>query len=120
MPSPSEELEPKAVEVAAVLKSIANERRLLILCRLVEWGEANVGDLAEAVGLSNSAVSQHLAVLRNQRVVDYRRESQTLWYRISDLRIERLFATLHDLFCGPQASAAGRPPARTDVKDEEG
>ncbi|MFM9276373.1 ArsR/SmtB family transcription factor, partial [Pseudarthrobacter sp. NKDBFgelt] len=95
--------------------SIANERRLVILCRLVERGEANVGDLAEAVGLSSSAVSQHLSILREQGVVGYRRESQTLWYRISDPRIERLFATLHDLFCGPQAAR----PAQTAMTDGE-
>ena len=97
-----EVLEEKAAEVADILRALANERRLLILCKLVEWGEANVNSLAEAVGLSQSALSQHLAKMRNEGLVTFRRESQTVWYRISDPRVEQLFATLHKLFCQPR------------------
>jgi len=92
-------LEAQAAEVAVILHALANERRLMILCKLVEWGEGNVNALAEAVGLSQSALSQHLAKMRAEGLVTYRRESQTLWYRIADERIEQLFATLHRLFC---------------------
>jgi len=92
-------LEAQAAEVAGILRALANERRLMILCKLVEWGEASVNSLAEAVGLSQSALSQHLAKMRAEGLVGYRRESQTLWYRIADARIEQLFATLHRLFC---------------------
>jgi ArsR family transcriptional regulator len=74
----------------------------MILCRLVEWGEARVNTLAEAVGLSQSALSQHLAKMREEGLVTFQRDSQTLWYRIADPRIERLFATLHELYCKPQ------------------
>lgn len=95
----TEALEAKAEEVAAVLRALGNERRLMILCKLVEWGEANVTALAEAVGLSQSALSQHLAKMREEGIVAFRREAQTLWYRVADPRIESLFATLHDLFC---------------------
>jgi ArsR family transcriptional regulator, virulence genes transcriptional regulator len=103
---PSKTFNPRAIEkiateVAGVLTAVANERRLLILCKLVEWGEANVNSLAEAVGLSQSALSQHLAKMREEGLVTYRRESQTLWYRIADPRIEELFATLHRLYCRP-------------------
>ncbi|WP_230533342.1 ArsR/SmtB family transcription factor [Microvirga roseola] len=91
--------ETKAKEVADILRALANERRLIILCKLVEWGEANVTTLAEAVGLSQSALSQHLAKMREEGLVTFRRESQTLWYRIADPRIEQLFATLHGLYC---------------------
>lgn len=94
-------LEKKATEVADILRALANERRLMILCKLVEWGEANVNSLAEAVGLSQSALSQHLAKMREEGLVSFRRESQTLWYRIADPRIEQLFASLHKLFCEP-------------------
>ncbi len=94
-------LERKATMVADLLRAIGNERRLLILCKLVERGEANVGALTEAVGLSQSALSQHLARMREDGIVTFRRESQTIWYRIADPRIERLFVTLHDLFCKP-------------------
>ena len=92
-------LEQKASEVAGILRALANERRLMILCKLVEWGEASVNSLAEAVGLSQSALSQHLAKMRAEGLVAYRRESQTLWYRITDPKIEKLFVTLHQLFC---------------------
>ena len=92
-------LEAQAAEVAGILRALANERRLMILCKLVEWGEANVNGLAEAVGLSPSALSQHLAKMRAEGLVAYRRESQTLWYRIADKRIEQLFAMLHRLYC---------------------
>jgi len=88
-----------ATDVADILRALANERRLMILCKLVERGEANVNSLAEAVGLSQSALSQHLARMREEGIVAFRRESQTLWYRLADPRIEQLFETLHDLFC---------------------
>jgi ArsR family transcriptional regulator, virulence genes transcriptional regulator len=94
-----EVMEEKAGEVAGLLRALANERRLMILCKLVEWGEANVNTLADAVGLSQSALSQHLSKMRAEGLVTFRRERQTLWYRIADPRIEQLFATLHNLFC---------------------
>ena len=106
------ELEIRAAEVAAILRALGNERRLMIVCKLVEWGEANVTSLAEAVGLSQSALSQHLARLRERGIVDYRRESQTLWYRIADPRIEELFATLHGLFCRPQRKGRRKRPQK--------
>lgn len=99
-------LEEKAGEVAGILRALANEHRLLILCKLVEWGEGNVTMLAEAVGLSQSALSQHLAKMRDENIVTFRRESQTVWYRIADPRIEELFATLHGLFCRAQATGS--------------
>lgn len=112
--SPAEihELELVASEVAAMLRALGNERRLMIVCKLAEWGEANVTTLAEALGLSQSALSQHLTRLRERGIVTSRRDSQTIWYRIADPRIEELFATLHGLFCRPQAEA-GRSASRT-------
>jgi ArsR family transcriptional regulator len=81
-------LEARAGEVAATLAALANDRRLLILCKLVEDGEATVGALAEEVGLSQSALSQHLARMREEGIVAFRRDAQTLWYRIADHRID--------------------------------
>lgn len=104
-------LERQAAEVAAILSAIANERRLMLLCKLVEWGEASVSRLAEAVGLSQSALSQHLAKLREAGIVAFRRDGQTLWYRIADARIEELFSTLHRLFCGAARKAAAAKPS---------
>ncbi len=96
-----DKLEEKAAEVAGILRALANERRLIILCRLVESGEATAGALAAAVRLSPPALSQHLAKMRSEGLVAFRREGQTLWYRIADPRLERLFATLHQEFCAP-------------------
>ena len=106
------ELEIRAAEVAAILRALGNERRLMIVCKLVEWGEANVTSLAEAVGLSQSALSQHIARLRERGIIGYRRESQTLWYRIADPRIEELFAILHGLFCRPQRKGRRKRPQK--------
>lgn len=90
-----------ALDVANALRALGNERRLMILCRLVEAGEMTVGALVEAVGLSQSALSQHLARMRDENIVTFRRDSQTLWYRIADPRIEQLMAQLHGLYCRP-------------------
>ncbi len=103
-------LERQAAQVAGLLGALANERRLMILCRLVEWGEANVGSLADAVGLSQSALSQHLARMRQEGLVAVRRDGQTLWYRIADPRVEELFATLHRLFCREKIEATIETP----------
>jgi ArsR family transcriptional regulator len=103
-----ETFERQATEVADVLRALANERRLMILCKLVEWGEANVTTLTEAVGLSQSALSQHLAKMRDEGIVTTRRESQTIWYRIADSRIEQLFATLYALYCKPARARKSR------------
>jgi ArsR family transcriptional regulator len=89
----------KAGGVADVLKAMANGRRLMVLCKLVEHGEMTVNDLAEAVGLSQSALSQHLAKMRGEGLVVFRRESQALWYRIADPRTEALLASLYQLYC---------------------
>lgn len=91
--------EANAAEVAQILRALANERRLMILCKLVEWGEANVNSLAEAVGLSQSALSQHLAKMREEGIVEFRREGQTLWYRVADPRIRLLPKHLQKLYC---------------------
>lgn len=95
----SRDLQAKAGQVADVLRILANDRRLLILCRLVECGEATVGQLADDVKLSQSALSQHLARMREEALVAFRRDAQTLWYRIADPRVEDLLATLHRLYC---------------------
>lgn len=91
--------EAQAGAVAEQLKALANQRRLMVMCQLVEHGEMRVTDIAVAVGLSQPALSQHLAVLRDHGLVAFRRASQELWYRIADPRAERLLATLHHLYC---------------------
>lgn len=90
----------QAASAARMLKLLGNENRLLILCSLAAQGEMKVGDIVEAVGLSQSALSQHLALMRADGLVAFRRESQTLYYRISDPRAARLLKLLKDIYCG--------------------
>lgn len=101
-------LEERADEVAGRLTMIANPKRLLILCRLAE-GEASVGELQAVAGLSQSALSQHLARLRAAGTVATRREAQTIFYRLADPDISALMAALYEIFCreggkGPPSS----------------
>ena len=88
-----------AQEAAQLLKLLANEKRLVILCFLATRGEMPVGALVEALGLSQSALSQHLARLRREGLVRFRRESQTLHYRVADPRALRVLGVLKDIFC---------------------
>jgi len=109
MPTATPDLQDVAAharEVASVLRALGNERRLTILCKLVEAGEMTVGALVEALGLSQSALSQHLARMREEQIVTFRRDGQTLWYRIADGRIEQLMAELHRLYCRDPAGQA--------------
>jgi ArsR family transcriptional regulator len=92
----------RAAAAAKLLRALANEHRLLILCHLVE-GEMSVGQLQAVIGLSQSALSQHLAVLREEGLVATRRESQTIRYRIDDPAALRVVETLADIFCPPNA-----------------
>ena len=87
-----------AADAVALLKGLANENRLLIMCVLSE-GEVCVGQLNGRINLSQSALSQHLAVLREQGLVQTRRESQTIYYRLSDSAALRVIELLHDEFC---------------------
>ena len=100
--------EAKADEVANILSLLANQRRLMVLCKLVEQGEMTVTDLSLAVGLSQSALSQHLAKMREHGLVTFRRESQTLWYRLADPRAETLLVTLYHLYCAPSEAQPAR------------
>src|SRR5579871_2304669 len=95
----NDELAMHAAAAARLLKLVANERRLLVLCRLSTAGEATVGELAKSVGLSQSALSQHLALMREDGLVAFRRDGQTIHYRIADGNAERLLTTLRSIFC---------------------
>lgn len=94
-----EALAARAGEAAALLKALSNEHRLLILCHLIGAGEMTVGALVEAVGISQSALSQHLARLRDESLVSFRRESQILFYRVTDPDAERVIAVLRQIYC---------------------
>lgn len=88
-----------AAKAAALLRAVGNEHRLLVLCLLIEHGELSVGALLEHIELSQSALSQHLAKMREEGLVAFRRESQTLHYRIDNPDVKKLVATLKAIFC---------------------
>ena len=90
----------QASSAARLLKVLGNEKRLMTLCFLMVRGEMPVNELVTAVGLSQSALSQHLARLRAEGIVTFRRDSQTLHYRISDEQAMRVIALLKDIYCG--------------------
>lgn len=92
------DLAARAGEAAKLLKLLANENRMLVLCELAK-GEASVSALSQTVGLSQSALSQHLAKMRAEGLVAYRREAQTLYYRIENPDAERVLAVLKEVFC---------------------
>jgi len=93
------ELEASAAAATRLMKLLANEQRLILLCRLIE-GECSVGDLAEYVGLAQSAASQHLAKLRAEGVVSTRREAQTIYYRLTDPAASKVIDTLCEIYQG--------------------
>ncbi len=97
------ELAARAGNAEALLKALANRYRLMILCELHK-GEQSAGVLHEAIGLSQSAFSQHLARLREDELVKTRRESQTIYYSLASKEAEQVIALLYDLFCAPGCS----------------
>lgn len=93
------DIETQADTMGRTLKALGNGKRLVILCKLMQAGEMNVGTLADALSLSQSALSQHLAKMRAEGLVTTRRDSQTIWYRVADPRIEDLLDSLHGIYC---------------------
>ena len=94
-------LEKNATRACSMLGAMANPSRLLILCQLAE-SEKSVGELQPLIGLSQSALSQHLAVLREKRVVRTRREGQQIFYSLTSREAGALMHTLHEQFCAPR------------------
>jgi len=89
-----------AVEAVCLLKGLANENRLIIMCVLAD-GELPVGQLNDRIELSQSALSQHLAVMREQGLVETRRESQTIYYRLAKTPALEIISLLHSIYCKP-------------------
>lgn len=98
-------LEKKASQAATTLKSLSNKWRLLILCQLLK-GEKSVGELLAIIDLSQSALSQHLAVLRESDLVSTRRESQTIHYSLKGEEVTTILAALYQVYCAPAGAAA--------------
>lgn len=89
----------RADEAAGLMRSLSHGARLKVLCELT-GGERSVGELVEASGLSQSALSQHLARLREDGIVTTRRQAQTIYYSVADPRVQRVVKLLYELYCG--------------------
>jgi ArsR family transcriptional regulator, virulence genes transcriptional regulator len=103
-----EALSAAADEASEFLKSLASPVRLRILCSILSR-EASVGELAEQLGVRQSVVSQHLALLRKDGLVRTRRDGQTIWYALADERVVRVMDVLQQTFC---PAPAAEDPAR--------
>lgn len=95
-----------AGEATRLLKALANEKRLQVLC-LLAGGERSVGEMQGLLDLGQSALSQHLAVLRDEDLVRTRREAQTIFYALAPGPAEAVIRTLHGIYCAPRRP--GRP-----------
>ncbi|MCX5481051.1 metalloregulator ArsR/SmtB family transcription factor [Kaistia geumhonensis] len=97
------DFEQHAHEAAELLAAMANTKRLLILCHLVE-GELSVGQLVERVQLAQSPLSQHLSKLRAMKLVATRRDGQQVLYRLASSEVARVLTTLHGIYCGDETT----------------
>ena len=93
-------MEAAADSASGLLKALANRHRLLIVCQLID-GERSVGDLAEFLGLRDSTVSQHLALLRRDGLVSARRDAQTIYYSIASDAAREVLGVLYRVYCTP-------------------
>ncbi len=100
-------MQANADEAARLLKMLANGQRLRVLCLLI-GGELSVGQINERIDLSQSALSQHLARLREEGLVETRRESQTIYYRLNSGPAQRIISSLHDIYCSADGARASR------------
>lgn len=97
-PMTLDELSGRATEVAALLKTLANRNRLMIVCTLVE-GEYAVGQIEEELGIRQPTLSQQLTILREAGIVATRREAKQIFYRLTEQKAARLVEALHAIFC---------------------
>lgn len=97
--SPSHSMTEAAQQAAVFLRMLGNEQRLHVLCLLLEHKELSVSQLLTYVSLSQSALSQHLARMREEGLVSTRRASQMIYYRIGDVKVERTIELLKELYC---------------------
>ena len=100
-------MEAAADSASELLKALSNRHRLLIVCQLID-GERSVGDLAGFLGLRDSTVSQHLALLRKDGLVSARRDAQTIYYSIASDPARAILTTLYRVYCAPSNDKATR------------
>ncbi len=96
-----EDMQQNAQRASSLLKAMSNEHRLMVLCQLLH-SEKSVGELEEIIGLSQSALSQHLARLRKDDLVTTRRSAQTIYYSLAGEEAKRVIETLYGLYCATE------------------
>ena len=108
------DMQAAAAHASELLKALANPHRLMIVCQLIER-ERSVGELAGLLELRDSTVSQHLALLRRDGLVEARRDGQTIWYSIASQPARELLETLYRVYCGPNMACGPmqEPAAKT-------
>jgi DNA-binding transcriptional ArsR family regulator len=112
VPAKLQAIQANARRASALLKAMSNQHRLMILCQLVP-GEKSVGELERIIGLSQSALSQHLARLRRDNMVKTRRVAQTIFYSLSGEEASAVIETLYGLYCGSGATLTHDAPGGT-------
>jgi ArsR family transcriptional regulator, virulence genes transcriptional regulator len=117
-------MQQSAHQAADLLKALANRHRLLLLCFLAD-GEKSVGQLAQVLGLRPSTMSQHIALLRRDRIIVGRRDGQTIWYRLAEGPAAGVMQALHDAYCdaalvNATAPASNAPAHGTDLSTKSG
>jgi len=105
MKSPMDQMTAAADEAGALLKALAHPYRLIIICQLIEKARS-VGELAALLDIRDSTVSQHLALLRKDGLVEARRDGQTVWYSIGSEPAREVIATLYRIYCAPDCRPA--------------
>jgi DNA-binding transcriptional ArsR family regulator len=99
------DMQANADRAVDLLKALGNRSRLMILCQLIQ-GERSVGDLAQRIGVRETAVSQQLALLRKDGLVRARRDGQTIYYALASEEAGRVIQTLYELYCATPAENA--------------
>jgi DNA-binding transcriptional ArsR family regulator len=98
-------MQTNATKASELMKLLGHPHRLMILCELNQ-GECSVGQLSERIGINQSPLSQHLARMRHEGVVDSRREAQTVYYSLADKEVGAVISLLYELYCAPQQGQA--------------
>lgn len=98
-------MQTNATKASELMKLLGHPHRLMILCELNQ-GECSVGELSERIGINQSPLSQHLARMRHEGVVDSRREAQTVYYSLAGEEVAAVISLLYELYCAPPAEQA--------------
>jgi ArsR family transcriptional regulator, virulence genes transcriptional regulator len=114
----AEAMQVAAGQASELLKALANRHRLMIICQLID-AERSVGELAVFLGIRDSTVSQHLALLRKDGLVSARRDGQTIWYQISSGPAREVVKTLYRIYCAQTPACQPKPPRKNSAPSKK-